>query len=94
MAGFNQKILGTMGVVGTVLTGGNPLPVLLGLGAAGLEKALGTPKAKTEIAQWLVKATPNEKSLLFKSAPWAKGVLQKALFGAGGEAGPDSPPKN
>lgn len=77
---FSPKIVGGMGLA-TALFTSNPAPAIIGLGIAGLEKALTTPKAKTEMAQWLVKSTPNEKSVLFKSAPWAKGVIQRALLG-------------
>ena len=70
----------------TILTGGAITPALLvGLGAAGMEKALSTVAAKTRIAAWLASAPPQELKSLWKQAPWLRGVLQASMFAEEGD---------
>ena len=76
---FTPKVVGGVGLASSLLTG-NPIPVIVGLGIAGFEKALETPKAKTSLASWLAGATTEQKKQLFQKAPWAKGVIQRMLI--------------
>jgi hypothetical protein len=75
---FTPKVLGGAGLAGSIFSG-NPIPAIVGMGAAGLEKALGTPAAKTRLAKWLASASREEKRQLFQKAPWARGIIQEAM---------------
>lgn len=80
LMGFSAKQLTGAGGIVSLATM-NPAPLILGLGAAGLEKALSTPKAKTQLASWLAKATPEQRKQLFQKAPWAKGIISRMIIG-------------
>jgi len=63
-------------LISAIATGGAITPaILIGVGAAGVKEALSTPRAKTQMASFLVKLSKTEKEALFKKAPWLKGVL-------------------
>lgn len=79
LIGLGEKVVGAGGLVASLATG-NPVPAILGLGAIGAEKALSTPRAKTELAKWLAGASSVEKKELFNKAPWIKGIINKIIF--------------
>lgn len=81
---FTPKVVGTTGLLTSIATG-NPLPFIVSLGEIGLQKALETPKAKTELAKWLISASKENKAELFQKAPWARGVIQNTLLDILGE---------
>jgi len=80
LVGFTGRISSATGFISSLATA-NPAPMLIGLGAAGLEKALSTPRAKTAFAKWLTRASGDQKKELFQKAPWAKGLVQKMFIG-------------
>lgn len=72
-----QNVVG-MGsaLLGAIASGGAALPaVLAGAAGAGLEKAMSTPKVKTEIAKWLASASSEEKKRLFDAIPALRGAV-------------------
>lgn len=72
---------GTGALVGLVASGGSITPALVvGAGAAGLQKAMATPTGKTKIASWFASLPPEEKASLLKEAPWVRSVIQASLF--------------
>lgn len=82
MIGFNPRVTGAgFGVATALMTGAITPAVVIGLGAAGLEKALATPAAKTRLASWLAKTPKEELQSTFKQAPWLRSALQSAFFG-------------
>lgn len=79
LLGFSPKVLGSIGAIGSAFTG-NPIPFIIGLGAAGFEKAMSTPAAKTRLATWLSGAAKEQKKQLFEKAPWAKAAIYRLLI--------------
>jgi hypothetical protein len=84
LIGISEKALGAGGFIASIATG-NPVPAILSLGAIGVERALGTPRAKTEIAKWLAGASNEQKKELFNKAPWFKGIIQDVIFNVSNE---------
>lgn len=76
---FTPKVIGGAGIAMSIFTGGNPVPAIIGLGIAGLEKAMSTPAFKTRFASWLAGASIEQKRELIKKAPWIKGTIQKMI---------------
>lgn len=82
MLPFGAKTIGTgAGLVTAAATGGITVPLLVGFGVAGLDKALATPAFKTRVAAWLADASKDELKSAFKQAPWLRSALQTSLFG-------------
>lgn len=74
--------VGTAVALGTALaSGGAVLPILMGMGAAGLVEAGKSPTVKTNIASWLAKSSKEELKDAFTQAPWLRGTLQTILLG-------------
>ncbi len=70
------KMGGIFGTITAIASGGAALPAIAaGLGAAAVEKALATPAAKTRMAQWFAKATPEQKTRLYKAVPQVFNLL-------------------
>lgn len=72
-----QNVVG-MGsaLLAAIASGGAAIPaVLAGAAGVGLEKALGTPRVKTEIAKWLASASSEEKKRLFDAVPALRGAV-------------------
>lgn len=81
-----QNIIGlkstTAGVGGAIITavatGGAAVPsILAGLGAAGLQKALGSTVVKTSVASLLIKLAPAERNALFEAIPALREAILK-----------------
>jgi hypothetical protein len=71
------KVGGTTALITALSTGGAAIPAILaGLGAAGVDKAMGSTYVKTRIASWLGSATP---SMISKIPPEVKTALYRAL---------------
>lgn len=82
MLPFGAKTIGTgAGLLTAAVTGGITVPLLIGFGAAGLDKALATPAFKTRMAAWLAEASKEELQSAFKQAPWLRSALQSSFFG-------------
>jgi hypothetical protein len=80
LPGVNVGVGGAL--VGAIASGGAITPALvLGVGAAGVQKAMSTPAGKTRMASWLAEMPNNERQSLLKEAPWLRAVMQEALFG-------------
>jgi len=77
---LTPKIIGTGGFLASIATG-NPLPVILSLGAIGVEKVLETPRAKTEFAKWLASSSKEQKRELFQKAPFIKAIILETFLG-------------
>lgn len=83
------------GLASTILTGGAITPaILVGLGAAGLEKALSTVAVKTRVASWLANTPPEVLQSMWKQAPWLRSTLQASLFAENGDNGGDEDDEN
>ena len=67
-------------LVSAVASGGAVVPILLGLGAAGVVQAGRTPAFKTNLASWLGKASQKELKDAFTQAPWLRGAIQSVLL--------------
>lgn len=76
---FTPKVIGGAGIAMSIFTGGNPVPAIIGLGIAGMEKAMSTPAFKTRFASWLASASNEQKRELIQKAPWIKGTIQKMI---------------
>lgn len=85
------KLGGSVGAITAIASGGAITPALLvGLGVAGIDKALGTVAAKTRIASWLASTPKEELRSLWKEAPWLRSALQAAFFEEDGvDTGPN-----
>lgn len=69
-------------LITSMASGGNVIPTLLaGAGGLAIEKASSSPLVKTKIASWLAKASPEEKSRLFKAVPALRGIIIKSFIG-------------
>jgi hypothetical protein len=69
-------------LLGAIASGGAAVPAILaGAGGLALEKVASSPKVKTEVAKWLAKATPEQKSKLFKAVPALRGTIIKLFVG-------------
>ena len=81
-----QNILSLPGKVGTYglstigLATANPLAFVLGLGTAGLDKALGSAAFKTRLANTLAKLGAEERSVLINKTPGLKQIFNR-IFG-------------
>lgn len=74
------RVGATGALVTSLATGGAAIPSLIvGLGAAGLRRAMASPTVKTNLAAWLAKTAPADQEVLFQKAPWAKGILTELL---------------
>lgn len=80
MVGFTNKVSAGIGA-GTSIFTGNPIPALVGLGFAGVNKAMATPAFKTRFAKWMASASVEQKRQLIQKAPWIKGVIQSSMVG-------------
>lgn len=72
-----QNVVG-MGsaLLGAIASGGAAVPaVLAGLAGGGIEKAMSTPRVKTEIAKWLASASSEEKKRMFDAIPALRGAV-------------------
>lgn len=77
---FTPKVIGAGGLIASFATG-NPIPFIVSIGAAGIEKALETPKAKTELAKWLASSSTEQKRELFQKAPFVKAIISETFLG-------------
>jgi len=77
MMNFGQTTVGLGGALATAIaTGGAAVPTILaGLGAAGLQKALGSTAFKTRIAAWLAKVPASEKASIIQKFPQLQSVM-------------------
>lgn len=74
--------VGTAVALGSALaTGGAVVPIIVGMGAAGLVEASKKATVKTQLAAWLAKSSPAELKDAFTQAPWLRGTLQTILLG-------------
>lgn len=73
--------VGTAGaIISAIATGGAAIPTLLvGAGAAALDKALESTAVKTRIAAWLGGATPGQLAQILQQNPGIKEVLYRAF---------------
>lgn len=78
LGNFTGKVLGGAGVLSTIFTG-NPVGALIGLGAAGIENAMGTPAFKTRFAKFISGATQSQKDELFKAMPGLRAIINREL---------------
>ncbi len=72
-----KEVLGGTGVV-SLLTG-NPAPVLAGMTAVALDKALASTAVKTRIAAWLGSESPTIITEVLRHNPAIRTVLYRAL---------------
>ena len=74
---FGQTTVGLGGALATAIaTGGAAVPTILaGLGAAGLQKALGSTAFKTRLAAWLVKIPTGEKATILQKFPQLQEIM-------------------
>lgn len=68
------------GLLASPFTGGLSIPTLIiGLGAAGLEKVLGSVAVKSRVAAWLAKETPSTVDKFFAQHPGVARVIYRTF---------------
>jgi hypothetical protein len=73
---------GSTAIITAITSGGAAIPTILaGASVAAMEKYLSTPKAKTKIAAWIAKSTPEERKRLFDAIPTLKAAIVKTYIG-------------
>lgn len=75
---FTGKVLGGAGALASIFTA-NPVPALIGLGAGGIENALGTPAFKTRFAKFLSGATAKQKEQIYTAMPTLRAIINREL---------------
>ena len=75
---FAPTLMGMGGLAGSLLTG-NALPALIGLGAAGVDKALGSTLVKTHVAAWLAKEDPGVIDRFMRQYPQIADAIYRAF---------------
>lgn len=72
-----QNVVGIgSALLASIASGGAAIPAILaGAAGVGLEKAMASPRVKTEIAKWLASASSAEKKQLFDAVPALRGAV-------------------
>lgn len=76
---FTESAIGAGAAISAIATGGITAPLLIGVGAVGLRRALSTPKVKTGLAAWLAKTPKAEQEKLYRQVPWARSIFNSVL---------------
>lgn len=77
MVGFTDAILSATGAAASIASM-NPVPFLVGVGAAGARRLAGSTSFKTWFAQWLTKAPKAQIIQVLQQAPWTKALIMTA----------------
>lgn len=78
LSNFTGKVLGGAGALTSIFTA-NPVPALIGLGAAGLENAMSTPAFKTRLAKFASTASKSQLDELYKGLPEARAIINTLI---------------
>jgi hypothetical protein len=71
--------LATFGGIAVSLLSGNPLPALIGMGEAGVQKALGSTLVKSHVASWLANESPGVIENFMKRYPKTAEIIHNAF---------------
>lgn len=81
--GTTAGAAGLAGIGAAAFTGVGLIPVLVGAGAAAVEKALSTTAFKTRMAKWLGNVEPSVLAKFFAENPGIKDAIYRAIPKAG-----------